>query len=327
MTTNNIRFLQKNTVVAQEPGETVLATALRVGIEFPHSCQSGRCGACKAILIKGEVEHQTPYSRYALPSEEAERGSILACRAVPRTDIEVVWTQSDHLVKRVTGLVNEVDHVTRDIVRVLIKPEGGEDFPFKPGQYAALRFGGCGPQHFSMAGLPTDPELEFHIKLREGGCSSVYANRALSTGAVVEITGPFGDAYVRPTHAGPVIAIGGGSGLAPMLSITRFLMTRVSENPITLYHGVRTVHDLYLTAGLRRLAEIHPNFRYVPVLSDAPASETARKGLVSDVLIHDGVSANSRLYVAGPPPMVDAVKSVAAAAGIAQDYVHADPFY
>ncbi len=69
-------------------GRTILETALARGIDYPHGCRSGNCGACKSVLHTGEVE-MSPYSEFALTAEEKDRGLILACRSVPWSDCEI----------------------------------------------------------------------------------------------------------------------------------------------------------------------------------------------------------------------------------------------
>ncbi|TGL95103.1 hypothetical protein EHQ76_17090 [Leptospira barantonii] len=69
-------------------GENVLDSSLRSKIDLSYSCRFGRCGACKILLLKGEVEHLS-HSRFALTEEEKENGFILACRSVPKSDLSL----------------------------------------------------------------------------------------------------------------------------------------------------------------------------------------------------------------------------------------------
>lgn len=61
-------------------GQTVLASALAVGLQLPHSCREGRCGTCLVQLTGGAVD--MPRSQ-GISKRERERGWILACQAVP----------------------------------------------------------------------------------------------------------------------------------------------------------------------------------------------------------------------------------------------------
>jgi CDP-4-dehydro-6-deoxyglucose reductase, E3 len=74
-----IRLVSTSTSFAAQPGETILAAALRAGIRFPYSCQAGNCGSCKCRLVSGKVS-ELEYSEDALSATERIDGYILACR-------------------------------------------------------------------------------------------------------------------------------------------------------------------------------------------------------------------------------------------------------
>jgi ring-1,2-phenylacetyl-CoA epoxidase subunit PaaE len=69
------------------PGERVVDAALAAGIRVPYSCKGGMCCTCRAKLIEGEAEMVTNYS---LEPWEIERGFILTCQALPKSDRLVV---------------------------------------------------------------------------------------------------------------------------------------------------------------------------------------------------------------------------------------------
>ena len=80
-----VTIREKDAVVEVPMGKTILESALDLGVDYPHGCRSGNCGACKSILHSGDVE-MSPYSEYALSGEEKARGLILPCRSVPWSD-------------------------------------------------------------------------------------------------------------------------------------------------------------------------------------------------------------------------------------------------
>src|SRR5690606_15798527 len=88
MTTLRLPQVQGRATVTEE--QTVLEAALDAGVQFPHSCRSGRCGACKSRLLSGEVM-MLEHSPFALDVAERDAGYLLACRAVPLTDVAVAW--------------------------------------------------------------------------------------------------------------------------------------------------------------------------------------------------------------------------------------------
>lgn len=70
--------------------QTVLQAAITAGIDFPYTCVSGNCGACIAELRTGEVS-MLPYGDGALTAAQRRQGRVLACRARPCSDIEIMW--------------------------------------------------------------------------------------------------------------------------------------------------------------------------------------------------------------------------------------------
>src|ERR1700756_2883961 len=88
---------QQHAPVAVREGETILEAALQQGVPYPHGCRSGNCGACKSRLECGEGE-RSPYSEFALTDAERRDGLILACRAVPWSDVGVAWLDADETI-------------------------------------------------------------------------------------------------------------------------------------------------------------------------------------------------------------------------------------
>ncbi len=71
-----------------EPGEILLTALLSRGVRFAYSCQSGACGACKCLLVAGEVG-TLAYSDGALSPAEGQQGVILACRSRVQSDLTI----------------------------------------------------------------------------------------------------------------------------------------------------------------------------------------------------------------------------------------------
>ena len=103
--------------------------------------------------------------------------------------------------------------------------------------------------------------------------------------------------------------IGGGTGLAPLIGLVRTALARDPGREILLYHGVRGAADLYDLDLVAEIADAHPNFTFVPVLSDElpPDGASYRTGFPTDVFVADVASARGWSgWLCGPPPMVEA---------------------
>lgn len=150
---------QAGRAVPVEPAQTVLAAALASGVDYPHGCRSGRCGSCKSRLASGSVT-MLAHTRFSLTEEEKAAGLILACRAVPQSDVTVIWSRGDagvgHPVRRLESLVTSVSSATHDIVKVLVTL-GDEPFSFSAGQYVKLTVGNRLVRDYSIASTPRQP--------------------------------------------------------------------------------------------------------------------------------------------------------------------------
>lgn len=318
--------------VTVENGDTLLDAAMAAGIDYPHSCRAGRCGACKSRLVEGEVE-LLPHTRFSLSDEERDAGLILACRALPRRDCTVAWLLDDdaraaHPVRKVEGTVVALDDLTHDIKRIRLRLADGERLAFTAGQYAQVTFPGCPTREYSMANRPDEPILEFHVRHVPGGTTSTHVASRLTVGDRVAVEGPFGSSYLREKHAGPIVAVAGGSGLAPVKSIVETALAAGMRQPIRLYIGVRDERDVYLESHLQQLAARHTNLKIHVVLSE-PTGPTGRStGLVTETMAaNESELSDCRAYLAGPPPMVEAASELLLAHGVQADRIHADAFY
>lgn len=230
-----------------------------------------------------------------------------------------------HPVREVALTVVAAEMVTADIRILRLSP--AEPFAFRAGQYANLSFGGLPGRDFSIASRPSDPVLEFHVRDHGTGASR-YAVRQLRVGERVGLRGPLGSAVLQDGHAGPILAIAGGSGLAPMKSIVEEALARGHQAPVYLYFGARGEADLYGAGHFAALAARHANFRFVPVLSE-PAGPTAhRTGYVGDAVAADFPRLEGfKAYLAGPPVMVESAAARLLANGMAGVDIHGDAFY
>ena len=179
-----------------------------------------------------------------------------------------------------------------------------------------------------MANRPDQSTLEFHVRAVQDGQVSNFVHRELKAGMKVEVNGPGGTSYLRTKHQGPILAIAGGSGLAPIKSIIETALFERLSQPIHFYFGVRDERDMYLEHHFQTLAAQHPNFKFTPVLSHASGATSRRTGFVTDAVQADFPALNEfKAYLCGPPPMVEAAQRLLPDLGIANENIHADAFY
>ena len=317
--------------------ETILDAAFRSGYLLAHGCREGQCSACKSFLLEGEVDLK-PHSSFALSEAEEERGYALLCRAVPVSDVVVELLHFDPENYRLevpiqSGevTVEVVETLTHDMRRLRMRLDPGTGFSFRPGQYMELwRPDRADSRSYSMSSLPSEPAVEFLIRRYPGGRFSGLLDGELQPGHRLAFRGPYGNMFLRPGD-GPVLLVAGGSGLGPILSLLRDLAEAGSRRPVLLVFGVRRLHDLHSLDLLESLGSRLAEFRLLAALSeplpdDRWEGETGRAHKVLERALGGGVAAGTQAYVAGPPPMVDAVLEALLRLGLEEADFHCDRF-
>lgn len=310
----------------EHKGGSILDSALDAGVPFPHGCRSGDCGQCKCHLSEGLVKQQA-CSPDALSRSEREAGYILACRSRPKSDVAIRWladcARSQIRVVRIKTSVSGLSRLSRDVIEVRLAP-ANQPLRFLPGQFARLTFKRLPPRSYSMAGLPDDDKLSFHIRILPAGKVSSYLANGCRIGDPVTVEAPLGTACWTGADGRPVVLAAGGTGFAPISSILRAAL-RDGQRRIHLYHGVRRPDDAYSRDHVQQLgagATVH--YHVVCVEGDG---KDHRRGHLHEAIAEDFADFSGyRLFMAGPPPMTAALQTLASARGASPDDIFVDSF-
>ena len=326
-----ISLTKPNVSFDAAPDQSLLDAALAAQLNLPHSCKGGNCGSCRARLLRGEVyyPHGLPLG---LSDAEAADGFVLLCQARARGDVSVetaeITTPDQALVRRVPARIERMVPLSHDVMGLYLKLPAAEVFSFEPGQYIDIMLPRGRRRSFSIASPPHDSRvLELHVRRVADGefSESLFAQNART--ALLSIEGPLGRFVYRHGPA-PMLLVGGGTGLAPLLSILRHVLEKDMGRVITLYWGVRSERDLYADARLKALAaHAGAQLRYVPVLSEPSAAWKGSHGLVHTAVLEDidGLKEYD-VYAAGPPAMIAAVRREFGARGVPAGRLFFDSF-
>src|SRR5689334_20821326 len=293
-------------------GDLVLDSALMNGIDLPHDCRSGVCGACRVRLVDGKVFGGT------------EQGSdmIHACQARIVSDIELVTEPMPDTVS-MPARVAELTRLAPDVIGVTL--ELPRPLAHLPGQYCKLQFRGfperCYSPSYPLEGAPDNRLLHFHIRrLPDGAVSSALGDR-IRVGHRVRLTGPLGTAFFRQEHQGRVVLVASGTGFAPMWSIATAAIIEQPRRELLFVVAARKLQSFYMHAALCRLA-LFPNVAIIPVVSEPQdVSPAFRIGRPTDFL--PALSAHDVVYTSGAPIMTNEVARIARSAGA---ICYTDPF-
>jgi propane monooxygenase reductase component len=334
-----VRFEPVGIEMEADEEETILHAAFRQGLMLMHGCKEGQCSSCKSFLLDGEVDLDR-YSTFALPDFEEAEGYTLLCRAHAQSDLEIELLNFDEEILR-SGValqtakvrVEAVERLTHDIRLLRVALVDPERLTFQAGQYVDIRIPGAEEHRsFSMANTPaTAHELEFMIKIYpDGHFSGLLDSGEIKAGDELELTGPYGVFTLRATSTRRLLFIGGGAGMAPILSLLRSLADAGNVLPAVYYYGARRPEDLFHLEELAGLVERLPDFRFVPALSETESGEngwTGETGLITDVVDRlEGDVSEVEAYVCGPPPMVEAAMALLERKGVPEAQIHFDKF-
>ena len=299
--------------------QTVADASYRSRINIPLDCRDGACGTCKAVCESGDFDGGD-YIEDALSAAEAADGYVLPCSMKPRSDLVLQIASTSEVAKTraasYAATLTRLDRLSPTTVSFTLETPDRDSLAFLPGQYVNIAVPGTDEtRSYSFSSAPDDKELTFLVKLTPGGVMSTWLAEQASVGDEVVFTGPNGSFFLREAER-PLLLLAGGTGLAPILSILRRLRDTGSTRPAHLVYGVSTDDDLVELARLEELAASLPELTWDHCVAD-PDSTADHKGYVTSLIepqhLHDGDVA---VYLCGPPPMVEAVRTHFADAGV-----------
>lgn len=332
-TYHRVTLMPERRTFSVRADESVLDAALHVGINLPHSCKGGSCGACRARLLAGTVSY--PFGvPIGITAEEQAQGYALLCEARATTDLSVdvreIRVADDVEIKDLPCRIARKELLAPDVMALFLQLPAVERFSFLPGQYLDIMLPGERRRSFSIASPPHDSGLiELHVRRAQGGEFTQRVFDELKEKSLLRIEGPLGQFCYQHRPKLPALLVGGGTGFAPLKSMIRHVLENRLARELHLYWGARSTRDLYEDAAVRAWTAANANLRYTPVLSAAEAADNwnGRTGFV-----HEAVSADYpdmsgvEVYASGPPAMIGAIKQLGAARGLLPDRLRFDSF-
>jgi CDP-4-dehydro-6-deoxyglucose reductase len=264
---------------------------------------------------------------------------ILLCQARARTDLSIELqeqrTPQDIIVKRLPCRIERSVPLSHDVMGIYLKLPAAEEFRFKAGQYIDILLPNGQRRSFSIAVPPhAAPPLELHVRHVAGGAFSERLFHHTLEGMLLQIEGPLGQFYYReaaaPAAHAPMLLVGGGTGLAPLLSILRHVIELQVDRDLHLYWGVRAQRDLYAQPLIEQLQRRAARLKYTPVLSEPDPGWHGRRGLVHAAALEDaeqlGCLSGLEVYAAGPPALIEALRRDSLTRGLPQERLYFDSF-
>jgi ferredoxin-NADP reductase len=240
------------------------------------------------------------------------------------------WDDSDETVL----ICRRVLDITHDVKSFHFAAAGDHTFRFDPGQYITLRLeinGEALSRCYTISSPPTRPHLiSITVKRVIGGPVSNWLHDNVGPGTRVSAQAPLGSFTLNSELAPKYLFLSAGSGITPVMSMTRTLFDLGSHTDVHFLHSARSPADIIFRRELDAIAEVMPNIRVDHVCEgDYPSerwmglrgrlSATMMQALVPD--LHDRLA-----FTCGPPAYMASVRRILSELGFDMSNYHQESF-
>jgi ferredoxin-NADP reductase len=213
---------------------------------------------------------------------------------------------------------------TPNITSFMLTPS--QPFGFRAGQHVDVRLtaadGYQAQRSYSIAAGAADGTIELAVERMENGEVSEYFHEIATVGDTVELRGPIGGRFVwEAADGGPILLLGGGSGLVPLMSMIRHRAEGGSDAPMLLLLSARTWNDVLYRDAILKLAALRDGFEAIFTITreatprDGHYTRRLDPGMIADLLAR--LPAAPRIvFICGSNRFAEAGAQAALAAGI-----------
>ncbi len=234
--------------------------------------------------------------------------------------VNPAWSWARPLARVVERRIEALDTVT------LVLQPNRHCGKVKPGQHinvSAEVDGRRTTRSYSVTNVPgRDGRIEITIKRVEGGKLSTHLCRDVRAGDVVELGLSFGDMTLPVHPQGQWLFLAAGSGITPLMSLTRALAAQNMPVDLTLVYWVKTRAELCFVRELRALAASQPRFKLHLVLThEADRLADEAQGFISHEQLATlvGELSDKQVFACGPGGFVNTARALTA--GVARSFM------
>lgn len=243
------------------------------------------------------------------------------------------------------------EDASAQICSFYLVPEDGKPLPpFLPGQFLTFQLDMASPtggapsviRCYSLSDAPQPHSYRVSIKRATApvgsqvppGISSNYFHDHVQVGSTLQVRAPAGHFHIERGDA-PVVLVGGGIGITPMLSMLNWCLTVQCGREVWLFYGVRNSAELVMHARLQSLAEQHPSFHLHLCFSDPKPGDldghrsgsVHYHGRVDIALLRRLLPLKPyHFYICGPTPMLQSLVPALEDWGVPDGRIHFEAF-
>lgn len=242
----------------------------------------------------------------------------------------------------------EMEDGAQSIASFYLVPEDKLPLPaFLPGQFLTFRLDVPTPDGstaqvvrcYSLSDAPRADHYRVSIKRVPApagssvppGRSSNHFHDHVQVGSTLQVRAPGGHFYIDRSDA-PVVLVGGGIGITPVLSMLNWCLAEQPSREVWLFYGVRNRSEVIHAAHLAALAAAHPNFHLRlcfsnPSPGDQPGKDFHHHGRVDVALFRAELALRPyHFYICGPTPLMESLVTGLQAWGVPEARIHYEAF-
>lgn len=306
-------------------GSNLLSALEQRGLNPRRGCGVGVCQGCLVQILEGII---SPRAQEGLSPHQTAQGLAMACMCQV-SGIFRAQTPSEPSTRFASEVLRQ-RWLKGDILQLCVS----KPFDYQPGQFVRIfaTEGAAGELNavgrcYSLASLPHEAHLEFHIRVLPDGQMSQYLAH-IPLGSPLYLQGPMGRCFYQATSLGqPLLLAAIGTGMAPILGVARAALKAGHTGPIYCVMGAKDESGLYPLPGLHQVAAA-PNVKISYIVQQAGLhSDTYEIGdiyrtIASLLPSMDGFQA----YICGAPSFVKKLKKQCFLAGANLNDIFADAF-
>lgn len=177
--------------------------------------------------------------------------------------------------------------------------------------------------------LPDPSIIDLGVREVPGGIISPRLVRELGVGAQLEVRGPTGRFTWTGDDGDPVLLVGAGSGIVPLMAMIRYAAATGQETPMCLVCSSITYNHALYHKELALMVAEHRWLRVVySVTRDAGEPRAAYHRRIDENMLAEVLDGkiSPQAYLCGPPAMVEAAASALAKLGVDPERVHSEKY-
>lgn len=204
-------------------------------------------------------------------------------------------------------------------------------YPYQAGQYALVSIKNTPhiTRAYSLSSTPGESRfVSITVREIEGGVGSTWLNNQVKVGDQVWFSNPMGEFSCQQVIANNYLLVGAGSGITPIMSMTRWLLKNRPETQVTVIHSVHSPEDIIFKQEWTTLQKTYPHLHLIINVSIG-ATKDFEHGRISKEIVAKAVPnlSDYTVMTCGPETYMNALKEIILALGGSEERFFTEAFF